>query len=235
MTSRRHVIQDVSRRLEALGYRRVPGPIDGAAVVSYKAVDDLILTLGVQFSTRYADRFTGSFYLSRSLEWAYLPHGFPANAYQRVGRFLSVEERARLLQPFFSQRGVVDAWWEGTEAPVLSAFWEAIKLTEPRFLGQPGVITTVRECEALALHRVILEEVARTGRDLVVAPQDLNHQPSSHYKGAGPRWYWAAEIVLRRYKPDAVNPAFVGLVALDAWRVETLIRGADRLRETAEH
>jgi hypothetical protein len=225
MTSQRQAIRTLSGQLKVLGYLGVPGPVSGATSVLYRPVHGLVLTIGIQVSTRYANRFTASFYLSRSFEWGYLPDGFPEQAYRRIGRFLSAEERTCLLDPFFSQVGVVDAWWIGFDKPVLSAFTEAVTLAEPRFVEQPGLVDAVSGCQALMRHECLLEEVASLARDMKQAPADLECQPSTYLKSAGAEWYWAAEVALRQQKREALKPQFVGMVALDAWRVETLIRG----------
>ena len=221
MASRRQLLRSLLKRLQEQGYQSVPGPMSGAAAAFYKPVDQLFLTLGIQFSTRYTDRFTGAFYLSRSFEWAYVPEGFPEEAYQRIGRFLTPEERARLLTPFFAQAGVVDAWWVGFEESTVTAFIEAVKVTEPRFLRQSGLREAVLACDSLRRHRDLLEEVSQTARTLTGPPPELVHQPGSYVKAAGPQWYWAAEVVLR-HRAQKVNRGSVGMVALDAWRVDQL-------------
>jgi len=223
MPSKRQVIRKIEESVGALGYERVPGPISGAAAVFYKVHGDLVLTFGLQFSTRYEDRFTGSFYLSRSFEWGYVPDGFPHEAYQRIGRFLTKEERILLLPSFFSQPGVVDAWWIGFDVATVTSFIEAIRLTEPRFLRQPGLIDAVSRCEAISRHVSLLHATAAMARGLKERPPGLRHQPQRYSTVTEPQWYWAAELVLQQQRPSSAEPGFVRLVALDAWRVDTLL------------
>jgi len=220
--SRPGVIATLSAALENLDYGRVAGPVKGAAAVYYKAIDGLFLTVGVEFSTRYDDRFTGSFYLSRSLEWAYVVRGFPLEAYQRIGHFLDVAERRRLLDPIFAEPGVVDAWWIGFADATVSAFVEAVRLCEPRFLAQNGLRDAVLQCDGLKRHRELLDEIGRTAAALTAPPDVLLAQPKRYPAGVDAKWFWAAELVISSRRPEVLKPEYVGLVALDAWRVAGL-------------
>jgi hypothetical protein len=224
--SRRGVIETLSAALEDLDYGRVAGPVKGAAAIYYKAIDGLFLTLGVEFSTRYDDRFTGSFYLSRSLEWAYVVRGFPMEAYQRIGHFLDSAERHRLLDPIFTEPGVVDAWWIGFTDSTVSAFVEAVRLTESRFLGQDGIRDAVLQSEGLKRHRDLLDEVARTTAALTAPPDVLIAQPKRYPAGVDPKWFWAAEVIISSRRPELLKPEYITLVALDAWRVVALAGGS---------
>lgn len=217
--SRRKLTETLSARLGGLDYDRVLGPTSGAAAVYYKRIDDLFLTLGLEFSTRYDDRFSGSFYLSQSLEWAYIVRGFPRGAYQRIGHFLDAAERRRFLDPIFTEPGVVDAWWIGFTEGAAAAFVEAVQLAEPRFLGQKGLQDAVRQCEGLKCHREILQEVARTAARLTSPPDGLDAQPKRYPQKVGREWFWAAEVVIGSRRPDVLRLNYVTLVALDAWRV----------------
>ena len=90
------------------------------------------------FLADYSDRFSGSFYLSKTYDWAYIVRGFPMEGFQRVGHFLSADERVELLDSEFCIPGVVDAWWIGYSNKSILRFASAVATGEPRFLGQDG-------------------------------------------------------------------------------------------------
>ena len=216
--SRRRLVEAVALGVGSLGYGRVAGPVSGALAVFYKRVDQLILTLGLEASAHYEARFTGSFYLSRSFEWAYVVRGFPTAAYRRIGHFLTADERAEMLEPEFCEVGVVDAWWTGFTPERVSVFVRAVELAEPRFRAQSGLREAVLECEGLRRHRQMLDEVVHlveTGS----APEGGIFQPKQFPKDVPRDWFYGAELVLRRHRPESVNPKYVSLLALDAWRV----------------
>lgn len=218
MSTRRQLIATLTEGVSERGYRTLPGPNAGAAVVWFRREGPLVLLLGLEFSTRYRERFTSSFYLSLSTEWAYVPTGFPREAYERVGSFLVPEERAAYLPVEFSQPGVVDAWWEGFGPESAAASLRALDLCEPRFLAQPGLEAAVLNCASLALHvAVVAETVSMVGK-VKDRPGDLQHQPQRRPDLVPDPWYWAAEQAVREKRPALLTVKYVGFVALDAWR-----------------
>jgi hypothetical protein len=54
-------------------------------------------------------------------------------------------------------------------------------------------------------------------------PTGLQHQPQRYFTATEPQWYWAAELVLKEQRPSSAKPDFIRIVALDAWRVDTLL------------
>ena len=117
--------------LVARGYERASGPTVAAALF-WKLKTPLVLTLGIEFSRLHDERFTGSFYLAPWFCWGFMPIDYPDAAYKRVGRFLTSDERARLLRAPYADPGVVDAWWIGFSEESAEAFVESVGLAEGR-------------------------------------------------------------------------------------------------------
>lgn len=219
--SRRKLTARLTEELEKLGYARRPGP-SGGEVCFYKCLGRVVLTMGLEFSRHYEDRFTASYFLGPTFEWAYMLPGYSARAYRRIGKLLSAEERERLLPPFFSQAGVVDAWWVGfTEASACS-FIETVRLTEPRFCDDPGLIDEALANEKMRLHVAMLRAIVELVSRGSPTASEFEYQPRRFPSGVPQPYFGAAEVVLRKAKPNMVSAQYVTLLALDAWRVATL-------------
>ncbi|HYD41358.1 MAG TPA: hypothetical protein VEB43_11065 [Anaeromyxobacter sp.] len=214
--SKAHLLQVLARELRAAGYRPVPG----SKTIVYKREDPLILTLGIEFSNRYKNRFSGSFYLGPTFEWGYMLRDLPRATYQRVGCFLTAEERHRLLDSAFTREGVVDAWWIGFTPNAVHSFVETVRTTEARFLAQPGLTPAIEASELMRAHvdivRRTLEAATRQVED---PPSGLQHQPKHKMRDVSPEYYRAAELVLRQAEPSLISPDYVSLIAIDAWRM----------------
>ncbi len=221
--SRKRLINEVGSGLSRLGYQRVPGSSDLAAALVYRWIDeDLALTLGLEFSTRYQDRFTGSFYLAPSFHWSYVLADYPMRAYERIGKFLTAEERRKLLDPAFAEPGMIDAWWIGFDEDSVESFLEAVTLTEPRFLSQDNLREEILSSREMAEHRHLVQATQRRAADLGAEPGGLSRQPRRYQPPVPPPFYWAAEQVLTERLPDLVTRDFVKLLAEDAWRLANL-------------
>ncbi|HEX7829390.1 MAG TPA: hypothetical protein VF787_07020 [Thermoanaerobaculia bacterium] len=166
---------------------------------------DLVLSLGIESSSRYKGRFTGSFYLSRSFTWAYLPSWFPRDAYGRVGHFLRPDERELLLPSEFRRPGVVDAWWWAEEDDI-NKFAQAVRLGGPRFVETPGLVEKISSNEGIQRHVALLDAVADRAGAAVVAPD----VPTN--------WLDAARDVLSKSVGPSPKATLVQLIATDAWR-----------------
>jgi hypothetical protein len=216
------VISRVAEGLRQRGYNFVPGRGAGAASVHFKKWNDLLLLFGLQFSRHYDERFTGSFYLSLSFDWGFMLRGFPREAYQRVGGFLLPEERARLLTAEFQAEKVIDAWWIGFSELSVDRFLEAHDCTCPRFLSQPQLAENVRSCAALKEHVEMIHEVIELSVSLNQKPLECEIAPEISKMKIDIEWYWAAEVILRRFRGDPVLRDLVNLLALDSWRYKNL-------------
>lgn len=219
--SRKALIEKAEKGLQPLGYKPLAGPTTGCAALFWKRVEDLNLTLGFEFSTRYKDRFTASWYLAQSFHWGYMLPGFPTEAYRRVGATLPQSMRAELLESEFAKVGAVDAWWIGFNSRSMEAFLEAVRLDEPRFLAQPGLLERIHNCPEMQEHVGLVSRTKTLAKELTIAPRGMRHQSRSYFPAVPPPYYWAAETVLTEVLPKLVSPKYVELVAIDTWRLAT--------------
>lgn len=216
---KRELLDYLTECLKAVGYS-VLVPSENDVFLFYKLDGLFVLTLGIEFSRHYDERFTGSFFLSKSFEWAYILPNFPRNAYARIGRFLTTDERKLLLEDEFCRQGVIDAWWSSFTREKSDLFIKTVVLAEPRFFAQSDLKKKLSECEDLSNHIRILEKVIVSSHKLNSKPSGLQYQPASIIKAVPQSYYYAAEIVLSEIKPEMVCQSYVSLVARDAWRFE---------------
>jgi hypothetical protein len=227
--SRKALLRAITKGLENLDYHETPVLTISGVFFFYKRVKDLLLTLEVQFSVHYQDRFTASFYLAPTFEHpGYLPKS-PAweLAYKRIGHFLTPQERLLLLDPKECEPGIIDAWWIGYTPESVATFLEAVRLCEPRFLGQTGVFNAVHNSPEARAWLDMLRQVRELTDRLTTFPVSLRHQPKRYAKEIPPQWYWAAELSLsQRFEAKNISSTAVRRVAADAWRVTTLLEPA---------
>jgi hypothetical protein len=222
--SKRQLVSTLERDLRGLGYEPVPGPLpSGASGLLYKRLGELVLTLGIEISELHEQRFTGSFYLSRTFTWALVFRDFPPEAYARVGSFLLERERNQLLTEEFCEPGVEDAWWIGFTEDAARSFTEAIRNAEPRFVSQEGLREAVLSSEgperqARLVDRALVESARHDRR-----PQSLEHQPKRYPKKVPEKWFWASELALSA-SGAIPNEKTVVRLAVDAWRTALLLR-----------
>ena len=87
------LIQAIKPGLEKLGYLYLKDSISGAqGLFGKKLSNEMYLTLGLTIHRFYDDAFTGSFYLSKTTEWAACYGNIPKECYKRPGYFLSKED-----------------------------------------------------------------------------------------------------------------------------------------------
>jgi hypothetical protein len=190
--------------------------------VHFKRWEGLLLLFGLEFSCHYDERFTGSFYLSRSFHWGYMLRTFPREAFRRIGDFLTTNERGRLLAKEFQAPGVVDAWWINFSEKNCVSLIEAFDLTVERFLAQPDLLYKVQSCKELQDYMEMANATIRAAKTLTQLPSQCTNQPTKPKMNIGLNWYWAAELVLLTNKPALVSKDYVQLLAVDSWRLDHL-------------
>lgn len=148
--NKRKLIIELQNQLESDNYKKLPLTPKGAGGAFYKFIGSYFLTLGIEFSSFYEERFTGSFYLSKTFTWSYAPpRYFPTNGYCRVGDFLRKEERLELLSPEFLEKGIIDAWWIGFTPENIQLFIKAVNISEKRFLDQKDLYKGIDDSEVI--------------------------------------------------------------------------------------
>lgn len=218
------LIKCLTVKLQILGFLPAPGPTVAAALF-YKIHGKFILTLGIEFSRHYEERFTASFYLSKSFSWALIFRDFPRAGYQRVGNFLDAAERGLYLDAEFCEPGVTDAWWTEFTNIAVDSFVSVIKRTETRFLSQDGLIRALDSCEGLSSHIRLLKAIGDAVLSVSKEKTELQYQPKRYPKDVPEVWFLAAEFVLLEQGLAETRRDYVALLAVDAFRVCTLSPG----------
>jgi hypothetical protein len=201
-------VRDISRGVIRFGFCRSPATAKGTIATFVAPVGDtLVLSLGVESSARYKERFTGSYYLSRSFIWGYVLPGFPKDAYIRVGHLLSSEERAHFLDSQWNAAGVIDAWWSGYSPTSVARFLSAISATMPRITENLKLRKEVEACASLTQHVDIVRHVGQSLDEAV--PLEGKKPPS--------QFLFAARAAINALSAPYRSRAYVELVARDAW------------------
>jgi hypothetical protein len=208
-------------QIESLNYREVKDTITGAQGLYIKLINkDLYLTLGLTISRYYESKFTGAFYLSKLTSWSMFGGDIPMSSYQRIGRFLTIEERSKLLEIEYSKDGVIDAWWDVSSEQSIISFIEAIRITERRFLSQPHLMEDILGSNDVAR----FENRARLVTKKVNSIDDVTYKdvmykfiPTKPVDDIPIEWFKAAELVLIE-EHAVVNTNVVKNLGADAYR-----------------
>ncbi len=202
----------IATALATRSWVRLPPGSDLCALLA-KRSGALILTVGLIESVRQKERVTAELALAGHTQ---LTMSFPdaPRARQRVGVFLTPEERQALLEPDLCVPGARDAWWRGRTAENARLITEAIGFAEPRFLGQPGLAEEVEWSRGHQVYVARLAAVART-------PVPPDHLAPGYPPAA---WVEAAFVLLADAAPKS-RRRFAEEVAADAWRTYCMLRG----------
>lgn len=213
----------VKAELLKLGYTEIKDSITGAQGLFVKVMDrNFYLTLGMEISNLYDTKFTASFYLSKTTEWAVIWGDIPNESYKRVGIFLTKEERILYLDEEHNEEGVLDAWWDAVREGDYPKFIEVVKITEPRFLGQEDLFNKIensQEVKKMADNVIDVFKVINKGVDESFSYQFL---PKNKIDDIPTEWFKAAEMILTQ-KEGILNHYTVKNLAGDAWRQSKMI------------
>lgn len=204
--------------LKELGYKEVKDTITGAQGLYIKKVKvGFYLTLGLTISRYYDSLFTASFYLSKTTIWSAVWGDISKNSYQRIGHFLTTEDRGRLLNKEYSLENVRDAWWDINDNSAIVYFLESVQIAEERFLDQPNLFYDIERSE----------EINRLSRlaTSVIKKMDLNEITKYEYQfvpekpidGIPLEWFKLAERVIVE-ESGILNYNTVKRLAADAYR-----------------
>lgn len=208
--TKRAFYDSIATALAGRSWVRLPSAGDLTALLA-KRSGALILTVGLIESVRHKERLTAELALSGHTQ---LTMSFPdaPRARQRVGGFLTPEERQALLDPEYCAPGVRDAWWNGRTAESVRRIAEAIELAVPRFLGQPGL---AEEIERSRGHQAYVARLAAVAQTSVPPIHLATRSPPSE-------WIEAAYKLLTEAAPKH-RRRFAEEVAADAWRTYRLL------------
>ncbi|TDQ11563.1 hypothetical protein [Pedobacter metabolipauper] len=212
--SKAKLIKETKDELNKLGYQEMKDKFIGADGLFAKLLEnDLFLTLGFTISNLYEARFTASFYLSKTTIWAALWGDIPRDCYKRIGHFLTRDERKMLLKN--EDGNTSDVWWNYNDDSIES-FITAIKITEQRFLSQPGILDKIESSSIVYKLQSLSKEVIR--KYLNIQSENLVYDFTSRKKvDIDVEWFELAEEVLIE-RNEIVNPYTINRLAADAWR-----------------
>jgi hypothetical protein len=183
--------------LVALGYRKFEDGFFGSDGLFVKKLPNgFLLTLGLIISRHFESKFTGAYYLSKNTRWSSVWGDIPPESYKRIGFFIKNEERETLVDESDRDEKVKDFWWDASDVDSLSRFLAAVKLTEPRFIGQHGLIENVEksvEGNRLIEQASMVHSIIKTGID---AQYDFKYIPVEPIKDIPIEWFKAAELTI---------------------------------------
>jgi len=212
--SKAALVKETRDVLFKFGYYEMKDKFTVADGLFAKELDNgLFLTLGFTISRLYEDRFTASYYLSRTTIWAALWGDVPKECYKRIGHYLSRAER-KLLAPQENEEQS-DVWWD-FDAEAIARFLQAIQLTEDRFLNQDGLINQVNESSEVNRLHYLSKKVVEGYLSNRLPDRVLRFTPKKD-KFIDVRWFELAEITLLD-ENEIVNKNTVSRLAADAYR-----------------
>ncbi len=216
--TKRKLIQLTQKQLSLLGYHYVVDTITTAQGLYLKRTSDsLFLSLGLTISKYYDSMFTASYYLSTTTNWAAVWGDIPNRSYVRIGHFLTQEEREFLLDKQQIEPGIRDAWWDANNIDNLDCFFNAVSITESRFISQPNLTNDIiKSAEVIEMN-----ELAR--RTMLIVGSDSHRNDICKFTPLKPvdniaiDWFKAAEQAIVEMG-SILNENTVKRVAADAYR-----------------
>lgn len=212
------LIKNIQGALTKLGYLEFKDTLTGASGLFIKQVQNgLYLTLGLEISNYYDSKFSASYYLSKTTRWGSVWGDIPKESYERIGHFLTKEERLRYLDKDHNKGKITDAWWNGNEDSSIKSFLEVVKITEKRFLKQEGLLSAIEnssEIRELADYASSVIKMIDSGGSNIT---DYKFVPPKPIDDIPIEWFEAAENVIFN-NSGILNANTVKLLAADAWR-----------------
>jgi len=217
------LIRHTRNGLKELGFEEIKDTITPAQGLYIKSIGNgLYLSLGLTISRYHESMFTASFYLSKTTTWALVGNDIPKGSYERIGRFLTRDERIKLLGKEYSTPGVTDAWWNAEYENEVAYFLETVRIAEPRFIEQPGLIDEIKRSsfvnELALLSYLVIKEI-KIGSN--INEFDYHFVPPKSIDNIPLEWFKAAERVITNEKA-ILNLNTVKRLAADAWRQNLL-------------
>ena len=214
----------IQSKLIEFGYTEVSDSISVADLLYVKIVNHkLYLSLGLTLSNYYDSRFTGAFYLSKTTIWSAIWGDIPKKSYARIGRFLGIHEKEKLLSEEFNKVGINDAWWNGDDDNSINNFLSAVAITERRFLEQSDLIFQIDNSHSVDELYMLSQNVIKEVNNFEKGNFEYQYLPTKPIKGIPEIWFMCAESVLDRSKV-ILNKKTVLRLAGDAWRQNIMLK-----------
>lgn len=221
--AKKMLIKATKDRLLELDYYEISDSITGANGLFIKSLSNgFFLTLGLEISQLYNSRFTASFYLSKTTRWGSSWGDIPDKSYERVGFFLTKEERIELLSVEFRKEGVIDAWWNGFDQVEIEKFLRVVSITEKRFLEQKDLFSMVENSIEIKEFADYTSTVFSLINENNIRDIEYQFIPIKTKDNIPIEWYKAAEKTIR-IKNGILNLNTVKLLAADAWRQKQIL------------
>lgn len=226
--NKKKLLAFVRGAMSELGYVEFDDNLISNANLFVKSIGDLYLTIGFTIHRFYDDKFTCSYYLSRTTNWAEcwgdIPHRL---TYVRPGELMTPQERYIMTVDGNCKKNpnISDIWWnafdkEGEFDDIsLESFMNIIRLTEHRVIQQKDIVDKIYASKLLQsiydnVNRTILHVQSESYRS------DFLFLPKKETKGVTMSWYMAAETTLRECDTsDYATSHRVKFLAADASRV----------------
>lgn len=215
------LIKLVKHDLEERGYLELKDSLTGAQGLFGKVIrSNFFLTLGLTISNYYEERFTATYYLSKTTRWGSIWGDIPRESYQRIGHFLTSNERPFYLDKEYCVDNVRDAWWHIDDESVRK-FMAAVELTEERLLNEGQIFYDIENSREV---KILAEDAEHVMRLIHQMPKGsvFKYVPKNIVDGIPPVWFEAAELVLHA-RGEILNMNRVKLLAADSWRQHQLI------------
>jgi hypothetical protein len=210
---KRDFLECLANELTEAGFRKVLLVTRGT-VAHYcrQAPDELWLNLGIEVSSVWNERFTGSFYLGPSFTWGLVFPGFPNEAYSRIGSLLTIKERKLFVDADFNK--TTDVWWDGYSPNNIHRFVNAVTLTASRLVSKAGISDAVLKCPGVQRHKLILNAVKSE-----VLQNDSSSDERLMSEKVDEIFTQSASKALLKLAPELHNQAVINRFAKDCWRL----------------
>jgi hypothetical protein len=212
-----NLLELISEQLGKMGYKYIKDSSTGADCLFIKKIDNtFFLTLGFIISRFYDEKFTASFYISKTTRWGSVWGDIPKESYSRVGNFLTSIERKELLDKEHCSEGVVDAWWGVKELERIN-FFKALKIAENRLTNKRSLLKRVENSldanELFEYSSLVLNNIDKVS----IENSSSNFTPDRLPDNIPKKWFIVAESVIK-FKGGILNKNTVIQLASDSWR-----------------
>ena len=197
---------------EEMGYTYFKDTISAANGLFAKKIDnDIYLSIGVITSNLFQNSFYCSYYMSLSLDFAFLHEGI-RDALSTPVRLLSQKE----LNNFRNSEWMSECWdWYSDNDNSIESFKEAVRLTEPRFISNLELRERIASNEE-EKHQNNLTTKVRKLVQSGVPDFEMQFVPEKEKDGIPLIWFTAAEYVQK--DEEYFNRNLVFSLAADAYR-----------------
>lgn len=210
----------LKNKFENLGYTYFVGSIeDTDGLYCKKIADDLFLSIGVNRSRLYDDRFTVDMYLGQTTNIYCCWGDIPKSCCTRPGFLLSDKE----LSTFTEEENIThDLWWKSDDES-LRSFFQIFDLAENNILKDEILISKIQESiDSNILFDLSKKIINRVKSENVDYVREYRCIPSKEKDKIPLNWFKAAEEEILESKVCELSKYRVEMASADAYRVFVL-------------